>query len=465
MHLNRILFATALFAGGCSANEAIKAGTSCDESCPVGAQKVSAKDATGSCGANGSYSPEGEAEGGGSCVGTGECQVVCLFPACAANQTLVISSTEFRCEAGDPCVAETCSGHGRCRTENRAAQCVCDPGYVSDGLDCVAGVAPGADAGTDDASAPCTCPDAYTCTSGACQNGAVASCGWSAPGPDDAAAMCRVLLGTFPEGCDAGTASCEGNAQPNVNVELTQSFIIDRTEVTNERYAAFLAASPGIHIPRCPDGGEASLWDASTRNVPDDENRWGKHPVTCVTATEAEAFCAYAGKALPTEAQWEAAARGNSLERTYPWGPTFDGNKAQCLNDWTAPHDPTAECLDTYVNGTCPGDNARFCHVTAPIVDGAGDLTLPTGKAPSGAVHMAGNVAEWTADGYLPNHDDCANGCPDRHPEPAVGGSRPVRGGSWRSAPSAIATWAREEMPAADTRDDVGFRCVLTLAE
>lgn len=457
---NRILFVAAL-AFGCSANEAIEAGTSCEETCPVGAQKISAKEASGSCGANGSYSPEGAAEGGGSCVGTGECQVVCLYPTCGADQTLVISATEFRCEAGgNPCVADACSGHGRCRNENGAAQCVCDPGFIADGLQCVPGMLD--DAGMGDAAAACACPETFACTAGACQNMAEGACGWRVPGPDVDTPMCRVLAGTYTQGCDAGTEACEASAQPNVNVELTQSFIIDRNEVTQRQYAAFLAANPATHIPRCPAGGEPSLWDAASRTVPDP---WLDHPVTCVTAAEAEAFCAYAGKVLPTEAQWEAAARGNGLERAYPWGPTFDGTKAQCLTDWTAPHDPTTECLDSYVDHTCPGDNARFCLTTAPTLDGAGELTLPTGKATCGAHHMAGNVAELTADAYVAGHADCVNGCADRHPETTAADPRAVRGGSFSDAPGAITTWARAPLPAGETSDDVGFRCVRLLAD
>ncbi|GEM_PF-3285656 len=122
---------------GCSADEAIKAGTDCDQVCPVGAHMTFAKEASGTCGADGSYTAAGEVTASGACKGTGECQVVCTYPKCSENQTLVITSTEFRCEAADNlCANVDCDGHGKCRIVNDAAQCTCDPGYVANGAHC-----------------------------------------------------------------------------------------------------------------------------------------------------------------------------------------------------------------------------------------------------------------------------------------------------------------------------------------
>lgn len=126
-----------LLAVSCSADEAIKAGTDCNQECPVGAQMSFAKEASGTCGADGSYTAAGEVTASGTCKGSGECQVVCTYPKCGANQTLVISATEFRCEAAsDLCAEIDCDGHGECRIVNDAALCSCDAGYVANGAHC-----------------------------------------------------------------------------------------------------------------------------------------------------------------------------------------------------------------------------------------------------------------------------------------------------------------------------------------
>ncbi len=126
-----------LTAASCTADEAIKAGTDCDQTCPVGAQISLAKEASGTCGANGSYTAAGEVTASGTCKGSGECQVVCTYPKCGENQTLVISATEFRCEAASAlCAKVDCDGHGECRVVNDAAQCSCDDGYVANGAHC-----------------------------------------------------------------------------------------------------------------------------------------------------------------------------------------------------------------------------------------------------------------------------------------------------------------------------------------
>lgn len=122
--------------GACTADEAIKAGTDCKQECPVGAQMQVAKEASGSCGADGTYKELGEVSASGSCQGSGECQVVCKYPTCSDKQTLVISKDEFRCEAVTGCADVTCDGHGGCRIVNDAPVCDCDEGFISNGTHC-----------------------------------------------------------------------------------------------------------------------------------------------------------------------------------------------------------------------------------------------------------------------------------------------------------------------------------------
>lgn len=138
-HVTTTVLTSALFifAFACTGNEAIEKGTDCDEACPVGAQKISSKSAGGTCGADGSYTATGSAEVSGTCSGEGECQVVCVYPNCSEDQTLVITEEEYRCEASiDPCEDVDCDGHGSCQIVYDAPTCVCEEGYVSTGIHC-----------------------------------------------------------------------------------------------------------------------------------------------------------------------------------------------------------------------------------------------------------------------------------------------------------------------------------------
>lgn len=127
-----------LSVSGCTSDKATEEGTDCSNTCPVGAVPTTAKEAEGTCGVDGSFKKTDlQTEVSGQCVGSGECQVVCLFPVCDAGKTLKITATEWLCFGGDPCLAVTCSGQGYCRNNNGAAECKCDAGYVADGLMCV----------------------------------------------------------------------------------------------------------------------------------------------------------------------------------------------------------------------------------------------------------------------------------------------------------------------------------------
>ena len=453
----------ALFLLSCSADEAIKAGTDCDESCPVGAQRISAKAASGSCSGDGSFNPtDGSASGGGQCVGTGECQVVCLYPSCDDSQTLVISETEFRCEASaGPCEDVDCSGHGRCRNNNGQAQCVCDSDYEADGLECVPSdgdddddVSDDDDDNDDEPVCDPACTDGQTCDGGLCHDTTASLCGWYLPGTDGAAELCRVLPNTFTQGCNEGADDCLAESRPEVRVTLTETFWIDRFEVTNRRYKAYLDAAPNAPAPHCAEGDD--LWNRTERTIPD---TLADHPVVCVSAEEAEAFCQWAGKALPTEAQWEAAARGTT-DDAYPWGDSFDNTKAQCYHDWAA-FDPSTQCTNSeYDADTCTdAEQPVSCLETAPVLVGDSP-TLSGGQSPTGATHMAGNVAEWTADGWQDNHESCRLGCEDPFTDATGVTFRSLRGGSWSTPKAGLPTWSREKTLPTRTTRDVGFRCV-----
>jgi formylglycine-generating enzyme required for sulfatase activity len=159
------------------------------------------------------------------------------------------------------------------------------------------------------------------------------------------------------------------------------AFWIDRYPVTNEQYLGFVRATGHPPPPDWPDGRPP-------------EGRLD-HPVERVSWHDAVAFASWAGKRLPTEAEWEKAARGKDARR-WPWGNAFD--ESRCIV-W---------------------DHAMALDVTTVPV-----TAHPEGASPYGVEQMAGNVEEWVADELLPYP-----GSSHRSPS-AGGGLRVVRGGSW----------------------------------
>jgi formylglycine-generating enzyme required for sulfatase activity len=187
-------------------------------------------------------------------------------------------------------------------------------------------------------------------------------------------------------------------------------FYIDEAEVTNERYDAFVKAAkhpaPYYWIKgELPKGKE-------------------KYPVVNVSWDDAAAFCAYEGKRLPTEAEWEHSCRGPVDGRMFPWGD----------------RDPTAK--DAHY-GALDGP--------APVCSKA--------KNDFGLCDTIGNVWEWTADWYDRNYYEVS---PERNPAgPDKGIYRVLRGGSWFDQPKLFLTcsyrsWARQ----AERSPTIGFRCV-----
>lgn len=202
-----------------------------------------------------------------------------------------------------------------------------------------------------------------------------------------------------------------------IHTVTLDAYRIDQYEVTNAQYAACVQAGA------CRLPGDCSYWGELTYHDADKAD----HPVACVDWNDAQAYCEWRGGRLPTEAEWEKAARGTD-GRTYPWG-----------------EDPPNCSRAQY--GDC------------------GDGTVPVGSRPAGAspydVHnMAGNVGEWVADWY---DDDYYARSPAHNPQGPDSGSYKVRrGGDWFISAGFLHAGTRfiEGHPGRRS-NRVGFRCVM----
>ena len=225
----------------------------------------------------------------------------------------------------------------------------------------------------------------------------------------DGMVMVYVPAGEFKMGSKKG----EPDEKPVHKVYL-DAYWIDQTEVTNGMWAKCVAA--GV----CP---EPRWSDSNARSSYYDNATYEDYPVVFVYATQAIDYCNWAGGRMPTEAEWEKAARGMD-GRKYPWG-----NEA-----------PDASRLNYKEN---EGDTTAVG-------------SYPTGASPYGALDMAGNVWEWTADWY---DGDYYSSSPYENPQGSSDGdSRVLRGGSFMYPEYYVRSSYRGSPYAVD--NFFGFRCV-----
>jgi iron(II)-dependent oxidoreductase len=223
-----------------------------------------------------------------------------------------------------------------------------------------------------------------------------------------------------------GSDSGPTDERPAHKVDLP-AFSIDKMPVTNAHFAAFLNAVGPVNSK----GERLFDIDDNDARIHKREEKWladrgfEDHPVVEVSWAGARNYCAWVGKRLPTEAEWEKAARGTD-GRKYPWGNGApDKTRAQFAAGW---------------NQTAPVDS------------------FPKGASPYGVLDMAGNAWEWVSSAYLPYPYNSKDGREDL----AAGPVRGTRGGGHDSAAEEITTTQRGRALSRNPRSghhNIGFRC------
>jgi formylglycine-generating enzyme required for sulfatase activity len=267
--------------------------------------------------------------------------------------------------------------------------------------------------------------------------------------------MVLIPGGTFRMGSDKGMPH-----EAPIHAVRLDSFYVDAHEVTNAEFARFVDAAGYVteaekwgwslvFDPREDDAArvpEAPWWrkeDAADWRHPDGPSASidGKdnYPVVQVSWNDAAAYAAWAGKRLPTEAEWEYAGRGGLAGSEFPWGNEFEHGGHAMMNTWSGVFPEHDEGTDGYTG------------------------LAPVGSFPAngyGLYDMAGNVWEWCADWYGVNYYDRSPSVNPRGPEAGV--ERVLRGGSWLCADNYCVGFrvSHRNKSAADSGlTNTGFRC------
>ena len=223
----------------------------------------------------------------------------------------------------------------------------------------------------------------------------------------DGAPLVLVPVGEFVMGSAPGGYIFGDNETPRRRIFL-KAFYIDKYEVTNRRFRKFFA----------PAARYAGSFEEP------------EQPVVGVTWFQARDYCARVGRRLPTEAEWEKAARGAD-GRTYPWG------------------DARATCARAVMGGEIPSCSKGFATWSVG--------SRPLGASPYGAMDMAGNAMEWVADWYRGNFYELM---PPKNPKgPGAGGLKVLRGGAWFNSRFLMRSAFRTGYAPYESNHGVGFRC------
>lgn len=246
---------------------------------------------------------------------------------------------------------------------------------------------------------------------------------WTDGGPPAEGAMIRVPPSAFPMGSDHESRA----EKPMHRVVLSKAFFIDALEVTAGAYAACVAkgacTAPIVHFGAGSDPLQKGCNTSPER---------ARHPANCVDQLQALKYCAFAGKRLPTEAEWELAARGTD-GRDYPWGDA-----------------PPKSCAQGILRGLTGGCEKKLETFEVGLT--------PEGKSPFGVWDMSGNVWEWVADGFA---DYPATEVKDPFVAPGTGPDAKgvLRGGSFDYATTVAKTSSRLGLLRTAGHVSTGFRC------
>lgn len=254
-------------------------------------------------------------------------------------------------------------------------------------------------------------------------------------------AMVDIPGGAFLMGSDDGEP-----AERPIHRVVLSAFSIDRFETTNAEFGAFVSATG--YVTDSERSGVGWDWDGKWREIKGAGWRrphgpassileLERHPVVQVSWNDAQAYCRWRGKRLPTEAEWERAARGSG-DRTYPWGnePPRYGTRYRASYG-------SDKC--------CRADAGDGYFFTAPVG------SFPLGRSPFGVEDLAGNVWEWVQDWFDPGfYRQSPAASPVNN---TMGERRVIRGGGWGNNPSGLRSTLRHANPPEIGLSMVGFRC------
>lgn len=242
----------------------------------------------------------------------------------------------------------------------------------------------------------------------------------------DGAPMVLIPAGAFTMGSNEGLP-----AERPEHVVTLNAYAIDRYEVSMRLYRKFLQEAQRDAPP---------TWDDEAAETV------GDRPAVGVSWADASAYCTWAGKRLPTEAEWERGARGTDGRR-YPWG-----------------HMQPFVDIANYNRGVWVSEAVTLVSVAGGVEGMSVRHGLKEGgRSPYGLHHMAGNAAEWVADWY--DREYYAKS-PDKNPAgPANGEKKVIRGGSWSDLPVALRASARVSAEPDFQDRTIGFRCAMDAAQ
>lgn len=238
----------------------------------------------------------------------------------------------------------------------------------------------------------------------------------------DGAPMVPVPAGAFPMGVPKTDRDGGRDEYPRHTVFL-DAYYIDKFEVTNGRYLEFVKMT-GHRAPQHPKDQTRTLWQGSTMS-----ESLAERPVINVDWYDADAYCRWAGKRLPTEAEWEKAARGTD-QRRFPWGNV----------------EPTHKHLN--YNQSWQGEKTLM-----PVG------SYEAGKSPYGAYDMAGNVWEWVADWYDATYYEKSQANNPKGPE--SGTHKVLRSSGWHVETPLVRIFTRVKADPLTRNHSTGFRCAM----